>query len=119
MSFGHNKKGFPVSNVLQGGDFQENRRATLTRLRVLRQAYQSGVFTEPTTVPMPEIVADGQGPDDWHWGSGDSARFAYGACRREAAFRVATELQGRPFCATCGVLSNSPPGRTCPVCGNS
>ena len=107
-----------MSNLLESGNSQESGYALRNRLRLLRQAYLNGTFTEPTTVPMPEIVADGQGPDNWIGGSGESAPCTDGGYRRDAAFRVAPDLQGRPFCLRCGVVHRSF-GEPCPVCGDS
>jgi hypothetical protein len=107
-----------VSNVLESGNIQEGGRALLKRLRLLRHAYQSGFFTEPTTVSLPEIVADGQGPDDWLGGSPDAATYTDVRCRRGSAFRPAPDVEGRPFCTRCGVLRYSL-GEPCPICGSS
>jgi len=107
-----------VSNVLEGGNFGLSDHTLLKRLRLLRHVYQSGSFTEPTTVPLPEIVADGRGPDDWLGGSRESAPSRDGSHRRDPAFRVAPDVQGRPFCRRCGVLRCSS-GDPCPVCGDS
>ncbi len=106
-----------MSNVLEGDNSQGGGLALLNRLRLMRYAYQSGLFTASTTLPLPEIVANGHGPDDWLGGSPEGAPGIDGSCRRNGAFRVAPDLQGRPFCARCGALQRSL-GDSCPVCGN-
>lgn len=119
MPFAYHQEGWsPVSNVLESGNIQEGDRALQKRLRLLRHAYQSGLFTEPTTVSLPEIVADGHGPDDWLGGSPDAATNTDVRCRRDSAFRPAPDVEGRPFCTRCGVLSYSF-GDPCPICGSS
>ena len=107
-----------MSNILEDGNWELSGHALLKRLRLLRLAYQGGSFTEPTTVPLPEIVADGYGPDDWLGGSPEGAPARDGGYRRDGAFRVAPDVQGRPFCRTCGVLQ-CPSDDHCPICGNS
>ncbi len=107
-----------MSNVLEGGNSQGNGRAPVDQLRLMRRAYRRGFFTEATTVPLPEIVADGRGPDDWLHGSRESACSPDGSYRRGSAFSVAADLQGQPFCARCGVLHSSS-GAPCPVCENT
>lgn len=106
-----------MSRLPESGNSQEGALALANRLRILRHAYQSGFFTEPTTLPLPEIVADGHGPDDWLGSSPEGALSTRGSCQREAVFRVAPDLRGRPFCGRCGVLHHSFIG-PCPVCGN-
>ena len=104
-----------MSNVLTSGNFQEGGLALLNRLRLLRNAYQRGFFTAPTTLPLPQIVADGHGPDDWLAGPQEDAPSTERSSRRDWPFRVAPDLQGRPFCPRCGVLDDSF-GDLCPVC---
>ncbi len=106
-----------MSNVLESGNSKQGGRALLERLRLLRHAYQKGLFAEPTTVPLPEIVADGQGPDDWLHGSQDAATHPDRPSRRVPAFRSAPDVEGRPYCTECGVLRYSF-SEPCPVCDN-
>jgi hypothetical protein len=119
VPFAYHQEGWStVSNVLESGNSQEGGPALLTRLRLLRYAYQSGLFAEPTAVSFPEIVADGQGPDNWIGGSPDAAVNAEERCRPGSAFRPAPDVEGRPFCRSCGVLRYSFRDG-CPVCGTS
>ncbi len=106
-----------MSNLLESGNFQEGGLALQNRLRLLRDAYQRGFFTAPTTLPMPEIVANGHGPDNWIGDPGDGAPGTDGSRPHDWPFRVAPDLQGRPFCPRCGALYDSFNG-PCPVCGD-
>lgn len=106
-----------MSNVLESENFQEGGLALQNRLRVLRDAYQRGFFMAPTTVPFPEIVADGQGPDDWLAGPAEGGPGTDQTCPRDWPFRVAPDLHARPFCPRCGALHDFL-GDPCPVCGD-
>jgi hypothetical protein len=104
--------------MLESGNYQEGGLALQHRLRVLRDAYRRGFYMAPTTVPLPEIVADGHGPDDWIGDSTVDAPTTDQSRWRDWPFRVAPDLQGRPFCPKCGALL-CPLDGLCPVCGDS
>ena len=48
------------------GDADAKARKLQERLEILKRAREDGFFDEEPIIPIPEIVADGHGPDDRH-----------------------------------------------------
>jgi len=51
-------------NLHETGDEKERERVTQERLESLKRAREAGYFDEEPTEKMPEVMADGYGPDD-------------------------------------------------------
>ena len=87
--------------IFESADGKERERVTQRRLEIMRDARIAGYYAEEGSERIPEIVADGRGPDDAR--PADS----YFAAAQAAAGRVCDVCGDWGNCSVCGDIDNT------------